>query len=86
MNNAEREFLISLVEAAGQEVIDRAEDLVGNGDGICDFDIWLRFSFDSNGHIDELPRVEVSRVHSVRNSFKAFEEYYKKVNNVDYKQ
>ena len=34
-----RQKLIGLVKAAGQDVIDRAEDLVGNGDLICDFDI-----------------------------------------------
>ena len=41
-----RQKLIDMVKAAGQDVIDRAEDLVGNGDLICDFDIWLRFPQD----------------------------------------
>ena len=37
------ERLIEQVKALGQDVIDRAEDLVGSGDLITDFDIWLRF-------------------------------------------
>lgn len=53
-----RQHLIELVKASGQEVIDRAEDLVGNGDLITDFDIWLRFPQDSN-----CPTIEVTREH-----------------------
>lgn len=58
-----REKLIELVKASGQEVIDRAEDLVGDGDLITDFDIWLRFP------AGECPTVEVTRSHSSRKAF-----------------
>lgn len=60
---ARREELIKLVKASGQEVIDRAEDLVGDGDTITDFDIWLRFP--STG----CPTVEVARSHVSKNAF-----------------
>lgn len=50
-------YLVGLVKAMGQEVIDRAEDLVGNGNLISDFNIWLRFPQDN------FPSLEVSRTH-----------------------
>lgn len=53
-----RQHLIELIKASGQEVIDRAEDLVGNGELITDFDIWLRFP--QGG---EYPTIEVTREH-----------------------
>lgn len=57
-----RQKLIEMVKAAGQDVIDRAEDLVGNGDLICDFDIWLRFP--QNG----VPTIELTRSYLSKNS------------------
>lgn len=48
-------FLVEMVKAAGQEIIDRAEDLVGNGEMMTSFDIWLRFPQ------NEVPTIEVSR-------------------------
>lgn len=53
-----RQHLIELVKASGQEVIDRAEDLVGNGDLITDFNIWLWFPQDGN-----CPTIEVTKEH-----------------------
>ena len=47
--------MIELVKAAGREVVLRAEDLVGDTDGMWDMDIWLRFPEDG------LPRIDVSR-------------------------
>lgn len=55
-----RQRLVELVKAAGQEVIDRAEDLVGDGDLISDFDITLTFSVDGQ-LVDEVPTIELSR-------------------------
>lgn len=54
------ERLIEQVKAIGQDVIDRAEDLVGSADLITDFDIWLRFSR------DDIPTIEVTRSHASR--------------------
>ena len=59
-----RDRLIKLVKATGQEVIDRADDLVGEDiNFLTDFDIWLRFN------IGEMPQIEVTRSHSVRRAF-----------------
>lgn len=58
-----REELIKLVKATGQEVIDRAEDLVGDGDLITDLDIWLRFPS------GECSTVEVTRSHASKRAF-----------------
>ena len=57
-----RNYLTELVKATGQEIIDRAEDIVGNGDMISDFTIWARFPQDS------VPTIEVQREHIVKNS------------------
>jgi len=54
------EVLVEQVKALGQEVIDRAEELVSNGDLISEFVIWLRFSHDM------LPTIEVTRSHLSR--------------------
>lgn len=54
------EVLVEQVKALGQEVIDRAEELVSNGDLISEFVIWLRFPQDM------LPTIEVTRSHLSR--------------------
>lgn len=60
----DRSKFVQLVKAAGQEVIDRAEDLIGEDFNFLeDFDIWLRFPD------DEAPQIEVTRSHTVRRSF-----------------
>ena len=57
------EILIEQVKALGQDVIDRAEDLVGSEDLIAGFDIWLRFPQDG------FPTIEVTRSHASRRCF-----------------
>ena len=61
-----RKFLIEAVKAAGQMMIDNAEDAVGNTDLISDFSISFDFSHENNGGIPEmtiikshLPSIEV---------------------------
>lgn len=58
------ERLIEQVKALGQELIDRAEDLVGTGDLMSGFDIWLRFP------ADMFPTIEVTRSHLSKNYIK----------------
>lgn len=65
-----REQLIRMVKAAAQEMMERAEDLVGDGDLISNFSIL--FSFPQGGL---LPTIEVHREHI---SKKAWEIYIKK--------
>lgn len=50
-----REQLIELVKASGQEVIDRAEDLVGDGELMTEFTIQLLFPY------DEVPTISTTR-------------------------
>lgn len=53
-------YLISLVKASGQEVIDRAEEMV-DGELITDFSITLHFP---QGGV---PTIEITREHIVKN-------------------
>ena len=59
-----RKQLVELVKASGQEVIDRAEDLVGEGDTLSGFDIWLRFPIP----LDSIPTIEVSKSYCSKNA------------------
>ena len=61
-----RKFLVEAVKAAGQMMIDNAEDAVGNTDLISDFSISFDFSQENSGGIPEmtimrshLPKIEV---------------------------
>ena len=61
-----RKFLIEAVKAAGQMMIDNAEDAVGHIDLMTDFCIKFEFSQENNGSIPEmtiikshLPSIEV---------------------------
>ena len=61
-----RKFLIEAVKAAGQMMIDNAEDVVGHIDLITDFCIKFEFSQEDRGSIPEmtiikshLPSIEV---------------------------
>ena len=71
-----RKMLVEMVKACGQEVIDRAEDLVGNGDLISSFDIWLRFPTDGR-MIDGCPTIEVTREHCSKKAVDVLMEKYK---------
>lgn len=58
VGNDHRLYLIELVKAMGQEVINRAEQIVGDGDLITDLSLWLRFPPDS------YPTIEINREHA----------------------
>lgn len=55
-----REYLVEAVKAAGNMLIDNAEDLVGKTKCICDFQI--TFDFDQELY-DSIPRMTVTRSH-----------------------
>ena len=55
-----REFLVEAVKAAGQMMIDNAEDAVGNIDLMTDFSIKFEFSQENNGSI---PVMTITRSH-----------------------
>lgn len=75
MNSKEfRNMLVEMVKASGQEVIDRAEELVGSGDLLTDFDIWLRFPID-NGRVSGVPTIELTKSYMVKGAIDTITEY-----------
>lgn len=58
--------MVELVKAAGMEVIDRAETIVGDMDGMMDIDVWLKFPYDG------LPEIEVSKNYKCKQAYKVF--------------
>ena len=52
-----RPYLIRLVKAAGRDVTDMAEQIVGETRGIAELNIWLRFPQDG------APTIEIQRTH-----------------------
>lgn len=65
-----RKNLVELVKASGQEVIDRAEDLVGEGDALSEFGIWLRFPMGETSILTGCPTVEVIKSYCSKNAIK----------------
>lgn len=60
--NEFRELLVNTVKACGEELIDRAEDLVGEGSHICSFNISINFPIDGP-RLDGCPTFEITREH-----------------------
>ena len=56
-----RKQLVELVKASGQEVIDRAEDLVGDGELMTEFTILLLFPQDGGVPMISTTREYVSK-------------------------
>ena len=55
-----RQYLVEAVKVAGHMLLDSAEDVVGNTDNICDFQI----TFDFNQELcDSIPKMTVMRSH-----------------------
>ena len=84
-----RKFLIEAVKAAGQMMIDNAEDAVGHIDLMTDFCIKFEFSQEDHGSIPEmtiikshLPSIEVidglldTRYKLIHNNSDEEDEYY----------
>ena len=70
-----RELLRKMVKAAGQEIIDRADDLVGDGDLMNDFDIRINFSIDGR-MVDMVPEIEVCRSYASKNCVDVLSDHY----------
>lgn len=60
-----KEQMTELIKACGQELIERAEDLIGNGELVSDFSIWIRFP---SGGMPLVPTIEVSREYVCKNA------------------
>lgn len=68
-NDAFRAELIELVKASGQELIDRADEIVGDTTLISDFDISIDFGL-NEGRLDACPRITVNHEYVARNTIK----------------
>ena len=76
MNSEEfRNMLVEMVKASGQEVIDRAEELVGGGDLLTDFDIWLRFPLD-NDRVSGVPTIKLTKSYLNKEGIDTITKYY----------
>lgn len=69
MSNEEfREELVASVKALGETVVENAEDFIGNGELISDFNILLKF------HIGEIPEITITRSHGSKEYIKMINE------------
>ena len=68
-NDVFREELVELVKASGQELIDRAEEIVGNTTLISDFGISIDFGL-NEGRLDTCPRITVNKEYVALNTIK----------------
>ena len=55
-----KETLVNMVKACGEELIDRAEDLVGDGEMLTDFSIYINFPV-SVCRFDGVPTIDVNK-------------------------
>lgn len=74
MNNDEfRAKLTELVRASGQELIDRADEIVGDTTLITGFDISIDFGF-YEGRLDDIPKITVNHEYISQNVIKILSE------------
>ena len=78
MNNDEfRAKLAELVRASGQELIDRADEIVGDSTLLSGFNIHIDFGF-YEGRLEEVPKITVNHEYISRNVIKVLSEKEKK--------
>ena len=79
-NDAFRAELVELVKASGQELIDRAEEIVGDTTMISDFDISIDFGL-NEGRLGACPKITVNHEYVARNTIKVLFEKEKNYEN-----
>ena len=57
-----RELLVKTVKACGEDLIENADDIVGDADHICSFDIRIHFPINGRG-LDGVATYEITREH-----------------------
>ena len=62
-----KEILINMVKGAGQELIDRAEDFVGDTLWMTDMDIFINIPV----NLDEVPSISVDKKYTPKSMFEA---------------
>lgn len=79
-----RKLLADMVKACGEELIEKAEDLVGNMDLMSDFDIRITFPLDGR-MLTGCPTIEIHREHVSHKVTKVLTDFYtaKKEENQD---
>lgn len=71
-----RETLVAMIKACGEELIERAEDLVGDEESMNEFNILLDFPV--NGYrIDGVPTIEITKSLCSRKATKVLIDFYK---------
>lgn len=65
-----KEILINMVKGAGQELIDRAEDFVGDTLWMTDMDIFINIPV----NLDEVPSISVGKKYTPKSMFEALTE------------
>ena len=74
MNNDEfRAKLADLVRASGQELIDRADEIVGDSTLLSEFNIYIDFGF-YEGRLEKVPKITVNHEYISRNAIKVLSE------------
>ena len=68
-NDAFRAELVELVKASGQELSDRAEEIVGDTTLISGFDISIDFGL-NEGRLDTCPKITVNHEYVALNTIK----------------
>lgn len=54
-----REMAVEVTKIAGQELMDRAEELIPNTEGVKDIDIWIRIPSMSDNEFN-IPEIQVN--------------------------
>lgn len=65
-----KEILINMVKGAGQELIDRAEDFVGDTLWMTDMDIFINIPV----NLDEVPSISVDKKYTPKSMIEALTE------------
>ena len=78
MNNDKfREKLSDLVRASGQELIDRADEIVGDSTLVSGFNIYIDFGL-YEGRLETVPKITVNHEYISKNVIKVLSEKDKK--------
>ena len=68
-NDTFRAELVELVKASGQELIDRADEIVGDSTMISGFNIYIDFGL-YEGRLETIPKITVNHEYISRNVIK----------------
>ena len=84
MNNNDefRAKLADLIRASGQELIDRADGIVGDSTLVSGFNIYIDFGL-YEGRLETVPKITVTHEYISRNAIKVLSEKEKENENYD---